>query len=287
MPKVMLKRHPRREWTLILILVLALTLIWPGEALRSGWRTLQANSFRSLFYSWERLDSASFQLRYTAADQEMAFWLAQRAEEAAAEVARILPHQSRSKPWLIIAPDQKTIKNIFGWGDGTGALGVYVTDTIIILSPQAWDWLPSEQRPVVFAKQGPLVHEYTHYVLDLLAAGNYPRWFSEGLAQYLEYKILGHEWKEAANSFWQPLYTLQELEQQFDQLPNQALAYRQSLSMVSYLAAIQPEDSLRAMINLLGQGMSFYQALEEIYGFSGTSFFAQWYSWQEKDLRWY
>ncbi|NLZ92485.1 MAG: hypothetical protein GX922_00480 [Firmicutes bacterium] len=286
MLKANIKRRSHRKITLLLIFLLFFAIFLPGEALQSGWRTLASFPVRRHFFAWQHLDTTTFQVRYTAADRDLAFWLAQQAEEAAAEVAQFLPHQPQGKPWLVIAPNQSIIRKVFGWGDGTGALGVYVSDTIVILSPQAWDWLPYQQRRALFVQQGPLVHEYTHYVLDLLAGGNYPRWFSEGLAQYLEYKVLGYEWKESASSFQQPLYTLQELEQQFDQLSNQPLAYRQSLSMVSYLAALRTDDSLRTIIELLGQGIPFYQALEEVYGFSAASFYVNWYSWQENDPRW-
>ena len=38
------------------------------------------------------------------------------------------------------------------------------------------------------------VHELTHLVVDDLAGGNFPVWFTEGSALYMEYMLLGYEW---------------------------------------------------------------------------------------------
>lgn len=258
-----------------------------GDTAYAGWKFLTALSTRRHYRDWQALETSHFRLRYTEADEQLAPWLGREADQAAKEVSTILQHQQTVKPWLVISPDQGTLREVFGWGEGTGALGVYVAETIIILSPQAWEWEVPAQRQAVFAEQGPLVHEYTHYVLDARAQGNYTRWFSEGLAQYVEYRVNGYEWIEASSSLANPHYTKQELEQYFDQLPNQALAYRQAFSMVSYLVELQGEAGLNKMIDLLGQGTPFYDALRQNYGLEQLDFIAGWRSWVQKGVRWY
>ena len=43
-----------------------------------------------------------------------------------------------------------------------------------------------------YFKEGPMVHEYTHLVVDELTGGNYSRWFTEGVAQYVEQQVTGY-----------------------------------------------------------------------------------------------
>jgi hypothetical protein len=255
-------------------------------AAQSTLRYLSSLAVRRHFRHWLTQESAYFQLRYTESDQELAAWLGRQADEAVEQVTQLLPYTPTAKPWLVIAPRQTVLRQTFGWGENTGALGVYVADTIIILSPRAWEWEHPLLREAVFARRGPLVHEYTHYLLDQRAQGNYPRWFSEGLAQYIEYQVLGHEWVEAGSSLANPLYSQQELTDDFDQLPNQALAYRQSFSMVSFLAALQGDAALNNLITLLGRGEDFNTALEQIYGLSPQALRTAWENWIETDLRW-
>ncbi|MBS4021157.1 MAG: hypothetical protein KGZ79_01860 [Dethiobacter sp.] len=268
-----------------LILMLAVSLLLPHAAV--AWRAGQAAVLRSHYAGFERVESDYFHIRINAADSELAPRLAQEADRVVGEVAKLLPHIHKTdKPWLIIAPDQKTLKAAFSWGEGTGALGVYMVDTLTILSPSAWDWVTKEKRLEVFLAEGPLAHEYTHYVLDLRTGGNYPYWFSEGLAQLVEYKLNGYEWVEQDSSL-SDFYTLAELESDFTALDRQALAYRQALSKVSYLESLRGMEGLNDLLDDLGRGISFYQALSEIYGLDRGSFTEQWQSWFRQDQRWF
>ena len=143
-----------------------------------------------------------------------------------------------------------------------------------------------DKRLEVFSQQAPLVHEYTHFVLDLRTKGNYTRWFSEGLSQLMEYNILGFEWLEAGSSLSDSKYTLDELDRSFDSLPSDALAYRQSLSMITYLESLQGIEGLNELIEQLSKGIPFYRALQQVYGLDRSEFDANWQSWYPKDARW-
>lgn len=50
------------------------------------------------------------------------------------------------------------------------------------------------------------------------------RWFTEGLAQRIEYQVSGYLWIEQDSTLRQKLYSLDELEKRFDRLSNQPLA---------------------------------------------------------------
>ncbi|HZK25538.1 MAG TPA: hypothetical protein VFC74_09180 [Oscillospiraceae bacterium] len=279
------QRLPRQTIPIVALCLLLLTLPTLPSAAQSTVRYFAALATRWPYRAWQEQETDYFQLRFTESDQALAAWLGQQADQAVEQATQLLPYEQEHKPWLVIAPHQAMLQKAFGWGENTGALGVYIAETIIILSPQAWEWEQPSLREAVFARQGPLVHEYTHFLLDQSAQGNYPRWFSEGLAQYVEFQVLGYEWLEAGSSLANPLYSLQELTRQFDHLPNQALAYRQSLSMVSFLAA-RGDTGLNRLITLLGQGKHFDAAVAQVYGLRPEALMTAWQHWIAGDSRW-
>jgi hypothetical protein len=259
-----------------------------------GYRLLYMAGFctpgtlRGHYREWPYIESERFVVRFTGADRELAGLIAKEAETAAAKVADVLPHQlAADKPWLVIVPDQATMKKAFGWGEGSGALGVYLADTVKVLSPRAWKWLPAKDRFKAFAAEGPLVHEYTHFVLDLRAGGNYTYWFSEGLAQLAEFKINGYEWLEADSSLGRGIFASTALDRALNRPETQARAYRQALSLVTYLEIRQGPEGLNRFIDVLGLGTPFDQALREVYGFDRAGLWQQWEEYFPDDTRWF
>ena len=90
------------------------------------------------------------------------------------------------------------------------------------------------------------MHEYAHFVLDYRLKKNYPRWFTEGVKQYLEYLYTGYKCIDKNNKFVakKEIYMLRELEKNFDSLKNQALVYRESLIIVKFINDFYGEKSL-------------------------------------------
>ena len=286
----MTRLHIRQNKLKIILATLVFMVItspYLSVVAQAAWQGVTAGSIRRHYRHWPELETAHFKMRYAEADADLSEWLGYEADAAAQKVAEILPHRmDGKKAWLVLVPDQASLKQVFGWGEGTGALGVYMSDTIMILSPRAWDWYDEDKRLEVFSQQAPLVHEYTHFVLDLRTKGNYTRWFSEGLSQLMEYNILGFEWLEAGSSLSDSKYTLDELDRSFDSLPSDALAYRQSLSMITYLESLQGIEGLNELIEQLSKGIPFYRALQQVYGLDRSEFDANWQSWYPKDARW-
>lgn len=283
-PFYRLSRSQRVPLALLALLLLALAA--PDTA--GIQRGLTAAIVRRYYRGWLTLETPRFHLRYTAADREEAEWVAAEAERVASLVEeQLLYRPADAKPWLVIAPDQSAIRRAFGWGDGTGALGAYLADTIIVLSPQAFSEGQEARRRQLYAHQGPLVHEITHYMVDARTAGNYPRWFSEGLAQLMEYRLLNFEWLEEGSSLSHGVYSSERLEQDFDTLPNQPLAYRQALSLVTYLESLQGMNGINRLLDRLGRGNGFYHALQAVYGQDRSSFHANWQKWYPAQTRWF
>jgi len=283
-----LRKKTRPESFGAILLVVIIALVFMSVDAVSVWRGVMTSAVRRHYYGWSSLESTRFHLRFTEKDRAVAEWVVHEAEQAASLVEEILPyHPPAAKPWLVIAPDQATIRQSFGWGEGTGALGVYLLDTIILLSPQAYEGGDDAERQLQFVRQGPLVHEFTHYVLDVRSRGNYPRWFSEGLAQLIEYRLLGFEWLEADSSLGHRLYEQDELDYSFEELPRQALAYRQALSMVTYLESLRGLEGLNLLLDKLAEGLPFYLAVEAVYGLDRDSLVESWRVWFLLDVRWF
>jgi hypothetical protein len=269
-----------------LLALLLLALAAPDTA--GMQRGLTAAIVRRHYHNWLTLETPRFHLRFTAADREEAEWVATEAERVAFLVEEhLLYRPSDAKPWLVIAPDQAAIRQAFGWGDGTAASGVYLVDTIIILSPQAFSEGYKARRRQLYACQGPLVHEITHYVVDARAGGNYPRWFSEGLAQLMEYRLLNYEWLEEGSSLGSGVFSPDQLEQSFDTLDNQALAYRQALSLVTYLESLQGMGGINRLLDLLARGNTFYHAVQAVYGLDRNALHDSWENWFPAQNRWF
>lgn len=270
MRRVLVPWTGRLAATAALLFLFVSAAAWPMQVLEP-WLHLQSAWLRRHYVSWPVMESTTFQVRYREGDRPYAIFVSEQAEIAARQVQELLPAPpALFKPWLVILPDRTYLQRAFGWEENGSAVGVYMANTIKILSPEDWTWVAEEERLDSFCRESPLVHEYTHFVLDLRTRGNYTTWFSEGLAQLLEYKINGYEWLEPSASLDAALYPLRELDRHFHGLDNQPLAYRQSLSLVSFLESRQGMEGINRLVDLLGQGTAFYRAVEMVYGLEKT-----------------
>lgn len=227
-------------------------------------------------------ETPHFIIKYSPADQPIVPIVAEAAEAAYAPVTDTLGYAPSGKTLVVLYRDRSELNQTFGWSGDQSAMGVYWGGVIQVLSPHAWlkDGTAGE-----FIRSGPMVHEYTHLVFDHLSRGNYPRWFTEGLAQYLEYRVNGYEWRTAGNSLHGPQYTQAELDRDFDTLANQALAYRQSLATVRYIAAVHGEAGLKNVIAALAAGRSIEEAVAASLGMDYARFAAEWPEWAIENMQ--
>lgn len=227
-------------------------------------------------------ETPHFVIRYSPADEASAELVAEAAEAAFGPVTEALGYTPPGKTLVVVYPDRRELNKTFGWAGDQSAMGVYWGGVIQVLSPRVW--LP-DGTSGEFTRTGPMVHEFTHLVFDHLSRGNYPRWFTEGLAQYLEYKVNGYEWRTAANPLSGPLYTMAELDGSFDALPNQALAYRQSLAAVRYIAAVHGEAKLREVISALAASERMEDAVGSALGMDYAAFAEAWPKWAREQMK--
>lgn len=223
------------------------------------------------------VETTHFTVRYRDDDHAMATLVAEAAEQAYQPVTAMLGRELERKTLIVMYPDRSELRKAFGWSGDENAMGVYWGGVIQVLSPR--DWMQAGVSAEEFARSGPMVHEFTHLVFDHQTRGNYPRWFTEGLAQYAEYRINGYEWLTATNSLSGHLYSMDELDKQFDDLPNQSLAYRQSLAAVRYIAEVHGEDALHRITGRLRAGRKLEQAVAAELAMPYADYDQSWRRW--------
>ncbi|EAX48389.1 conserved hypothetical protein [Thermosinus carboxydivorans Nor1] len=228
-------------------------------------------------------ETPHFIIKYTAADADAVAMLATAAEAAYGPVTQALKYEPAEKTLLLVYPDRRQLNQAFGWSGDQSAMGVYWGGVIQILSPRVW--LKAGESTEEFIHKGPMVHEFTHLVFDHMTSGNYTRWFTEGLAQYMEYRANGYEWLTPRNKLTGKLYTMAELDENFDNLPEQSLAYREALAAVRYIAEVHGEDKLMAIIADLKKGRSTEAAITGVLGMDYQAFEQAWQRWAVTNMK--
>ncbi len=274
--------------TLPLVLGAALLGRWwpyPREAVYSLYRDQGKAQTLADLQGYHKQSSEHFDIFYTPDDENVVDMILETAETSWKPVVEQVGHTPEGRVPLIVYASRTALRQAFGWGSSESAMGVYWKGTVRLLSPNVWiDEESPKQKLKVFRKLNPIAHELTHYVLDYLTDGNYPRWFTEGLAQRVEYNTSGYLWIESNSSLRQDLYTLRDLEENFDKLSNQPLAYRESYLLVDYMGKRLGEQELDSLIQKLGRGVPFRSAVEGTYGMTVDEIFARWQQWVEQNL---
>ena len=223
------------------------------------------------------MQTEHFIIKYTESDTKDVGMVARAAEAAYQPVTTLLGYPMNNKALIVIYPDKAELRKAFGWSGNESAMGVYWGGAIQLLSPS--QWLKEGDTVDQFIQAGPMVHEFTHMVFDYMTNGNYPRWFTEGLAQYVEFKVNDYEWLTPENNMADPKYSMAELESNFDELPNQSMAYRESLAAVRYIAEVHGDEKLQEIIAGLRAGKSMPKVLAEVLHMDYAAYEKAWQSW--------
>ncbi|MDU2063225.1 MAG: peptidase MA family metallohydrolase [Sporomusaceae bacterium] len=229
---------------------------------------------------FQQQETEHFIIVYPLEDADQVQLVAKAAEAAYEPVRNLLAYSRSEKSILYIQPGRSELRKALGWSGDESAMGVYYGGSIQILSPKAW--MQPDDGPEVFWQNGPVAHEFTHLLLDYQTNGNYTRWYTEGLAQYAEYKITHYEWLTGTNKLTGPLYSLSELDDHFDDLDNQSLAYREAFAAVRFIAERQGEQALQEIDRQLAQGVALKQALTTVTGLSYSDYETAWKAWAAK-----
>lgn len=226
-----------------------------------------------------------FVVKYYPEDKKDAELVLATAEKFYKPVAADFNYKGNPLIPIVVYPTRQSLNRSFGWEANESAMGVYWAGVIRVLSPQVWITAGDAQEyDKTFISSGPMAHELTHLVVDYKTGGNYTRWFTEGLAQYEEHKLTGFVFDDPDGSLDQPLYPLKDMDQGFDDLPNQALAYRESYATVCYLVDHYGTDKLNQILSNLAHGDDMDQAFKQAIGVNLTQFEQNWLAWLKQNM---
>lgn len=213
-------------------------------------------------------ETPHFIIKYKEPDENIVRETAAMFEKSYETAAKEFQYSAKDKTIVVIYKDENEFWNYQSSIRGQAVMGLYNMGTIHVLSPNAYE----SQEPNAleyFEKNGPVLHEYTHKVVDELTGGNIELWLTEGLALYEEYKYNDCEW--APDFSYERYFTAQEMRAGFMDA-DETQVYKQSLDMVRYLIDTQGSDKLQALLQQLKSGKSTDQAFEAVYGRTAEEF---------------
>jgi hypothetical protein len=261
----------------ILFIVSALVLRYPFTVKAASYNLLREFAKREIYFKtwdWNTLAGTNFVLKYEDQDAQVANLVLQTAEEIFIPINEALNYTPEDQVLMVMYPDKASLNKSFGWDADENAMGVYWAGAIRILSPLAW----IEDEATLareFRDQGPIAHEYTHLVVDFMTKGNYTRWLTEGVAQYMERELTGFAFADIKVAEQDRLYSFQEMTTNFDNLPDQSLAYHQSLAVIDYYVENFGFEALVKLLQDLGRGKNLSEAVVENTGFNLETFESQ------------
>jgi hypothetical protein len=261
----------------LIIVSLIATLVISGDkgisaAKMQGYKALkvfvQIKDEQIITSDFMEYQTEHFSIKYRPEDENVIRDTAQMFEDSYDTALEEFGYGSQEKTVIIIYKDQNEFWNYQESIKGQAVMGLYNMGTIHVLSPNAYK--NQDQESMEFFKDnGPVLHEYTHKVIDELTGGNIELWLTEGLALYEEYKISGTEW--APGFEYERYFISREMREGF-MYADEVQSYRQSFDMIKYLIDNYGMEKMQLLMKELKAGNSTDDAFMKIYGITADEF---------------
>lgn len=203
--------------------------------------------------------SEHFIYKYTENDKNSISYIKENAEKSYNELSEIFDYNFKTKLIIIIFPSTDEMNNVLKLPNEQKSIGLYYSGFISVLSPGEWvNNKNFKVQKTVFEQNGIILHELVHFFVDIKTNGNYPQWFTEGVALFFEKELIGNEWGKGQVYNIKP-YKVEELTQKFNEL-NIDYAYRRSYEIISSYLNNRDVIELMNILDKLGEGY----ALDEL-----------------------
>ncbi|MGE5390215.1 MAG: hypothetical protein ACM3PE_04040 [Deltaproteobacteria bacterium] len=264
--------------SMVLVMILTITLLISRNS-QGLMRFMVSQEVNLRTTAFNEIRTDHYNIRYTDIDADWVPMVALTAEDAYTSVSQVFGEEPKNRTTIVIYPDSGSLARSFGWDRDEKAMGVYWAGSIRVLSPR--EWMSPGDSADRFAKEGPMAHEFAHLMVDEMTRGNYNRWWTEGVAQYVEKKTTGFEFESPFAGGQEPTYyQLAGLDRNFDKM-DQGIAYWESLKAIEYIAETGGEDSLYQIMEQLGEGKSLATAIEKTQGVSYRTWEQEFYNYLE------
>ena len=240
----------------IVFIVFVLAILLNGSILTKAYpvyKVIGKDKIENSIKNFNTKEGKHFIIRYTEPDSKYVDLIINTAEKHYYDIIKDLGYTPKGKSTIIVYNNPDEMNKDFSLAKGENAMGIYLNGVISIESPSLWI-SPGQDVTKVFQYEGPVVHEFTHLVVDDIANGNYPIWFTEGIALLEEYRQDGYEWGKDLNYNGAP-YTYEQLKNDFNSL-DEMLAYKRAFQVTKAISDKYGMETIREMLRDLGSGMS-------------------------------
>jgi len=193
-------------------------------------------------------------IQYKRMDEEYVPWIVEIIEQYYPLLLEDFQCRDEKNFSIVIYPQKEMLKKKFKITTSKVPMGAYYKGQIYILSPRVWMEGSVEEQKQKFMREGPVLHEMVHWLIDEQTKKRVPHWLNEGMALYYEYKYMGVEWGEHLSMEQMEKsreITMEELKNSFFSL-NEVLVYRRSFEMVRDWIQEHGEEALHQKV------LSFY-----------------------------
>lgn len=254
-----------RTISIVLIILSALFFLAEGRMLimakSMGYKTLKIFAYyKSTEFSGEvdSFETDHFIIKNRGADKGTAEELGKFLEKSYILIGQEFNYYPIQKTPIFIYGSMEDFWQKNKALDGQAVMGLYQMGVIHIVVPEVFDMNFHE-----FEKNGPVLHEYTHKVVDDLSGGNMEIWFTEGVALLQEYKQYDNEWAKGMD--FDDKYTIEELRRNFMELDS-IKAYRESFEIVKNIYDDYGKEKMLELLSELEKGNDMESAFFHIYG---------------------
>ncbi|TAH62442.1 MAG: hypothetical protein EWM50_05410 [Gottschalkiaceae bacterium] len=261
---IIMKKRYALVVMLILITTIAIGLVYYKETLQVSFYPLAKHIEKMRIFKYvqgyKTFETENFIIRYKDEDEEYAKLTGKIGEKYYENICNIYGYYPPTKNSIIIYNDEKSLLKNLRFNKGNTPIGVYYSGVIHILSPEIWI-NSSDNLEQIYEVNGPVVHEFTHLLVDEITRGNYPMWLTEGLALYTEYITTGFEW-ESYNITKEDI-NIEDLDNNFHAI-EQTSAYRKSFEIVKGMSDTWGFEKLRDVLQILGEGTSINKTAKAV-----------------------